>query len=121
MLTERARTGRGPEESGYGYGVFVGEHDGRRWWHHSGHNAGFKAFTVNIPDLGRRVWSSATPKRRCRHRDAAAHGRQATRVTGRRDPAESAEGSGRDSTHLWMPDADTRRDTPSVGLVSIAP
>ncbi|SCF27502.1 CubicO group peptidase, beta-lactamase class C family [Micromonospora matsumotoense] len=55
MLTERARTGRGPEESGYGYGVFVGEHDGRRWWHHSGHNAGFKAFTVNIPDLGRRV------------------------------------------------------------------
>jgi CubicO group peptidase (beta-lactamase class C family) len=55
MLTERARTGMGPGENGYGYGVFVGELNGRQWWHHSGHNAGFKAFTVNIPELGRRI------------------------------------------------------------------
>ncbi|WP_203744657.1 serine hydrolase domain-containing protein [Actinoplanes cyaneus] len=55
MLTERARTGKGPDTSGYGYGVFVGELDGRRWWHHSGHNAGFKAYVGNIPERGRRI------------------------------------------------------------------
>ncbi|MFC6015659.1 serine hydrolase domain-containing protein [Plantactinospora solaniradicis] len=55
MLTERTRTGKGPDESGYGYGVFVGELNGRRWWHHSGDNAGFKAFAGNIPELGRRI------------------------------------------------------------------
>lgn len=55
MLTERARTGKGPDDSGYGYGVFVGELNGRRWWHHSGHNAGFKAFAGNIPESGRRI------------------------------------------------------------------
>ncbi|MDH6465747.1 CubicO group peptidase (beta-lactamase class C family) [Micromonospora sp. A200] len=41
--------------SGYGYGVFVGELNDPQWWHHSGHNAGFKAFAANIPDLGRRI------------------------------------------------------------------
>lgn len=55
MLTERARTGKGPDESGYGYGVFVGELNGRRWWHHNGGNAGFRAFAGNIPELGRRI------------------------------------------------------------------
>ncbi|MFF3672202.1 serine hydrolase domain-containing protein [Microtetraspora malaysiensis] len=55
MLTERARTGKGPDESGYGYGVFVGELNGRQWWHHSGHNAGFKAYAASIPELGRRI------------------------------------------------------------------
>nr|WP_244161775.1 serine hydrolase domain-containing protein [Micromonospora eburnea] len=55
MLTEQARTGKGSDDSGYGYGVFVGELNGRRWWHHSGHNAGYKAFVGCIPDLGRRI------------------------------------------------------------------
>lgn len=55
MLTERARTGKGPDQSGYGYGVFVGEINGRQWWHHSGHNAGFKTFAASIPELGRRI------------------------------------------------------------------
>ncbi|MEU8241362.1 serine hydrolase domain-containing protein [Actinoplanes missouriensis] len=55
MVTERARTGMGPDAGGYGYGVFVGEWDGRRWWHHSGHNAGYKAFVVSIPEAGRRI------------------------------------------------------------------
>ncbi|GIF04762.1 hypothetical protein Asi03nite_23000 [Actinoplanes siamensis] len=55
MLTERARTDNGPDISGYGYGVFVGELNGRRWWHHSGHNAGYKAYVGNIPELGRRI------------------------------------------------------------------
>ena len=55
MLTERARTGKGPDQSGYRYGVFVGEINGRQWWHHSGHNAGFKKFAANIPELGRRI------------------------------------------------------------------
>jgi CubicO group peptidase (beta-lactamase class C family) len=55
MLTKRARTGKGPDENGYGYGVFVGELNGRRWWHHSGHNAGFKAYAANIPELRRRI------------------------------------------------------------------
>jgi CubicO group peptidase (beta-lactamase class C family) len=55
MLTERARTGHGPEASGYGYGVFVGEVNGRRWWHHDGQNAGFTAFAANIPEQERRI------------------------------------------------------------------
>ncbi|MET8152514.1 serine hydrolase domain-containing protein [Actinoplanes sp. NPDC005259] len=55
MLTERARTDLGPKASGYGYGVFVGEVDGRRWWHHDGQNAGFTAFAANIPERGRRI------------------------------------------------------------------
>lgn len=54
MLTEQARTGKGPEESGYGYGVFLGELNNRRWWHHSGHNAGYKTFVGHIPELDRR-------------------------------------------------------------------
>lgn len=55
MLTERARTGGDTKASGYGYGVFVGEVDGRRWWHHDGQNAGFTAFTATIPEQGRRI------------------------------------------------------------------
>lgn len=55
MLTQRVRTGKGPEASGFGYGVFVGEVDGRRWWHHDGHNAGFIAFAASIPESGRRI------------------------------------------------------------------
>jgi CubicO group peptidase (beta-lactamase class C family) len=55
MLTERAQTGKGPADSGYGYGVFVGDLDGRRWWHHSGHNAGFKALAAYIPEQRRRI------------------------------------------------------------------
>lgn len=56
MLTERARTGgQDPHASGYGYGVFVGEIDGRRWWHHDGMNAGFTAFAASVPDQGRRI------------------------------------------------------------------
>lgn len=54
MLTERARTGMGPDASGYGYGVFVGEVDGRRWWHHSGDNAGYRAFVGSMSSRGRR-------------------------------------------------------------------
>lgn len=54
MLTEQARTGKGPEESGYGYGVFLGELNNRRRWHHSGHNAGYKTFVGHIPELDRR-------------------------------------------------------------------
>jgi CubicO group peptidase (beta-lactamase class C family) len=55
MLTERARTGKGPEASGYGYGVYVGEVNGRRWWHHDGQNAGFIAFAANIPEPASRI------------------------------------------------------------------
>jgi CubicO group peptidase (beta-lactamase class C family) len=55
MLTERARTGQGPRASGYGYGVFVGEVGGRRWWHHDGQNAGFLAFAASIPERDRRI------------------------------------------------------------------
>ncbi|GIF47960.1 CubicO group peptidase (beta-lactamase class C family) [Asanoa ferruginea] len=55
MLTERVPTGKGPDESGYGYGVFIGEVNGRHWWHHSGDNAGYNAFAANIPELARRV------------------------------------------------------------------
>ena len=55
MLAEQVPTGGGPEASGYGYGVFVGQIKGRRWWHHDGHNPGFVAFAANIPELRRRV------------------------------------------------------------------
>jgi CubicO group peptidase (beta-lactamase class C family) len=55
MLTERARTGGDPKANGYGYGVFVGEVGGHRWWHHDGQNAGFLAFAANIPERGRRI------------------------------------------------------------------
>ncbi|PYC67886.1 serine hydrolase [Micromonospora arborensis] len=55
MLTEQVRTGRGPETSGYGYGVFVGQVQGRQWWHHDGHNAGFIAFAANILESRRRI------------------------------------------------------------------
>jgi CubicO group peptidase (beta-lactamase class C family) len=55
MLTQRAATGGDAEASGYGYGVFVGTVDGRRWWHHSGHNSGFKAFVGSLPEQGRRI------------------------------------------------------------------
>jgi len=55
MLTERARTGLGPEASGYGYGVFVGETGGLPWWQHDGQNAGFTAFAAVIPERGRRI------------------------------------------------------------------
>jgi CubicO group peptidase (beta-lactamase class C family) len=55
MLTERARTGLGPKASGYGYGTFVGEVNGQRWWWHDGQNAGFTAFAANIPEHGRRI------------------------------------------------------------------
>ncbi|MBG0565389.1 beta-lactamase family protein [Actinoplanes sp. NEAU-A11] len=55
MLTGHARTGGGRDASEYGYGVFMGEINGRRWWHHSGHNAGFKAFTGCIPSVDRRI------------------------------------------------------------------
>jgi CubicO group peptidase (beta-lactamase class C family) len=55
MLTQRAPTGGGPRSSGYGYGVFVGELDGERWWHHDGQNAGFISFTATIPGRRRRI------------------------------------------------------------------
>ncbi|BBH69830.1 hypothetical protein ACTI_65150 [Actinoplanes sp. OR16] len=47
MLTERA--------GGYGYGMFVGEVDGRPCWYHTGHNQGFKALAGRIPAVDRRV------------------------------------------------------------------
>jgi CubicO group peptidase (beta-lactamase class C family) len=55
MLTERARTGLGPDASGYGYGVFTGAVDGRPWWHHDGENAGFTSFTGVFPDQRHRI------------------------------------------------------------------
>jgi CubicO group peptidase (beta-lactamase class C family) len=55
MLTEQAATGKGPRAAGYGYGVFVGRHNGQRWWFHDGHSAGFIAFAANIPGLRRRI------------------------------------------------------------------
>jgi CubicO group peptidase (beta-lactamase class C family) len=55
MLTQRVRTGGGADASGYGFGVFVGEAGGRRWWHHTGHNAGFKAFAGSFPERDRRI------------------------------------------------------------------
>ncbi|MBO4210023.1 serine hydrolase [Micromonospora echinofusca] len=55
MLTEQARTGMGPEAGGYGFGVFVGQVRGQRWWHHDGHNAGFKAFVAYLPESRRRL------------------------------------------------------------------
>jgi len=49
MLTERVATGKGPDERGYGYGWFTGDLDGRHWFHHSGENAGFRAFDACLP------------------------------------------------------------------------
>jgi CubicO group peptidase (beta-lactamase class C family) len=51
MLTERAATGQDEEARGYGYGWFVGTRSGHAWFHHSGDNAGFKAFAACIPAL----------------------------------------------------------------------
>jgi hypothetical protein len=55
MLTERARTGLGRKASGYGYGTFVGEVNGWRWWWHDGQNAGFTAYAANVPEQRRRI------------------------------------------------------------------
>lgn len=55
MLTERARTGGGPQANGYGYGVFVGDVKGTSWWHHDGQNAGFTAFAAVVPERRRRI------------------------------------------------------------------
>lgn len=55
MLTERVRTGKGPDASGYGYGVLTGEVDGRPWWHHDGENAGFTSFAGYFPAERRRI------------------------------------------------------------------
>ncbi|GAA2710365.1 serine hydrolase domain-containing protein [Actinoplanes palleronii] len=55
LCLDPAPTGKGAEQSGYGYGVFTGETaGGRRWWHHSGDNAGFKAFAAVVPSVERR-------------------------------------------------------------------
>jgi CubicO group peptidase (beta-lactamase class C family) len=55
MLTERAATGQDEEARGYGYGWFVGTRSGHAWFHHSGDNAGFKAFAACIPELDVRI------------------------------------------------------------------
>ncbi|WP_229399410.1 serine hydrolase domain-containing protein [Micromonospora okii] len=53
MTTAHAPTGSAA--TGYGYGCFVGPLAGERAVHHSGHNAGFKAFAAWLPDSGRRL------------------------------------------------------------------
>ncbi len=55
MFTEHAPTGMGPESRAYGYGWFAGSVAGEEWFHHSGDNAGFKAFNAWLPESGRRV------------------------------------------------------------------
>ncbi|MEU5791598.1 serine hydrolase domain-containing protein [Micromonospora purpureochromogenes] len=55
MLTEQARTGGREDAGGYGYGWFLGSWEGRTWFHHSGENAGFRAFDACLPDTNHRV------------------------------------------------------------------
>jgi CubicO group peptidase (beta-lactamase class C family) len=55
MLTEQAPTGGGPDARGYGYGWFVGSRAGEAWFHHSGENAGFRAFDACLPESDRRI------------------------------------------------------------------
>lgn len=53
MTTPYATATRGGES--YGYGCFLGRLAGERAVHHSGHNAGFKAFAAWLPDSDRRL------------------------------------------------------------------
>ncbi|WP_425440237.1 serine hydrolase domain-containing protein [Pseudosporangium ferrugineum] len=56
MLTERAATGDTRAHSrGYGYGWFVGTYEGEPWFHHDGHNAGYKTFAACLPESDRRI------------------------------------------------------------------
>lgn len=55
MFTEHMPTGSGPQSRSYGYGWFVGSMAGEDWFHHSGDNAGFKAFNAWLPGSNRRV------------------------------------------------------------------
>ena len=56
MLTERAVTGRDDEHSrGYGYGWFLGAHNGEPWFQHSGDNAGYTSFAACLPKSDRRL------------------------------------------------------------------
>ncbi|HEX8344235.1 MAG TPA: serine hydrolase domain-containing protein [Actinoplanes sp.] len=55
MFAEPVPTGGGPDASGYGCGWFVGAHAGEAWFHHSGENAGFRAFAACLPGSGRRI------------------------------------------------------------------
>lgn len=55
MLTEQASTGGGPHARGYGYGWFVGSVAGQVWFHHSGDNAGFRAFDACLPESDCRI------------------------------------------------------------------
>lgn len=55
MVAAHAATGRGADESGYGYGWFLGSMAGEEWVHHSGENAGFRAFDAWSERSGRRV------------------------------------------------------------------
>ena len=55
MLTEHAATGKDTDSHGYGYGWFLGDYNGERWFQHSGENAGYKAFAACLPDSDRRL------------------------------------------------------------------
>jgi CubicO group peptidase (beta-lactamase class C family) len=55
MLTEQASTGGGSDARGYGYGWFVGSVAGEMWFHHSGENAGFRAFDAVLPESNCRI------------------------------------------------------------------
>ncbi|MEE6257343.1 serine hydrolase domain-containing protein [Plantactinospora sonchi] len=55
MVARHAATGRGTDESGYGYGWFLGSLAGEEWVHHSGENAGFRAFDAWSARSDRRV------------------------------------------------------------------
>lgn len=55
MLSEQSPTGRDAHLDGYGYGWFVGTIAGRAWFHHSGDNAGFRAFDGCLPATDHRI------------------------------------------------------------------